>query len=154
MARFNAAFTRIKIMFSRIRGLISCQSNTQTIAPTLSPPSSGHVSFAGVDYPLLPLDHQTPLVFQWFERNPDRFGQNEIPIINTQKNPYLNNIINAAIIEKERIIGIFVDGDFSKGQRKALAKLEQNYRNIKVIYNSDLNYSMYDKKLTTIYLEN
>ncbi|HCB4405286.1 TPA: non-LEE encoded effector protein NleB, partial [Salmonella enterica] len=46
-------------MFSRIRGLISCQSNTQTIAPTLSPPSSGHVSFAGVDYPLLPLDHQT-----------------------------------------------------------------------------------------------
>ncbi|ECI3853187.1 hypothetical protein DOQ99_08940 [Salmonella enterica subsp. enterica] len=60
MARFNAAFTRIKIMFSRIRGLISCQSNTQTITPTLSPPSSGHVSFAGVDYPLLPLDHQTP----------------------------------------------------------------------------------------------
>ncbi|EAA0919739.1 hypothetical protein CHY68_20730 [Salmonella enterica] len=60
MARFNAAFTRIKIMFSQIRGLISCQSNTQTIAPTLSPPSSGHVSFAGVDYPLLPLDHQTP----------------------------------------------------------------------------------------------
>ncbi|EGG5310968.1 hypothetical protein HJ617_004816, partial [Salmonella enterica] len=44
----------------QIRGLISCQSNTQTIAPTLSPPSSGHVSFAGVDYPLLPLDHQTP----------------------------------------------------------------------------------------------
>ncbi|EBQ7300262.1 non-LEE encoded effector protein NleB, partial [Salmonella enterica] len=37
MARFNAAFTRIKIMFSRIRDLISCQSNTQTIAPTLSP---------------------------------------------------------------------------------------------------------------------
>ncbi|EBI0635650.1 non-LEE encoded effector protein NleB, partial [Salmonella enterica] len=51
MARFNVAFTRIKIMFSQIRGLISCQSNTQTIAPTLSPPSSGHVSFAGVDYP-------------------------------------------------------------------------------------------------------
>ncbi|EAZ9182419.1 hypothetical protein AHV85_17485 [Salmonella enterica] len=60
MARFNAAFTRIKRMFSRIRGLISCQSHTQTIAPTLSPPSPGHVSFAGVDYPLLPLDHQTP----------------------------------------------------------------------------------------------
>ncbi|EBA7039175.1 hypothetical protein CSP68_001934 [Salmonella enterica subsp. diarizonae] len=60
MARFNAAFARIKIMFSRIRGLISCQSNTQTIAPTISPPSSGHVSFAGVDYPLLPLDHQPP----------------------------------------------------------------------------------------------
>ncbi|EAM7548771.1 hypothetical protein FFD33_21605 [Salmonella enterica] len=60
MALFNAAFTRIKIMFSRIRDLISCQSNTQTIAPTLSPPSSGHVSFAGVDYPLLPLDHQIP----------------------------------------------------------------------------------------------
>lgn len=32
--------------------------------------------------------------------------------------------------------------------------MEKDYRNIKVIYNSDLNYSMYDKKLTTIYLEN
>lgn len=128
MARFNADFTRIKIMFSRIRGLILCQSHTQTIAPTISPPSSGHVSFSGVDYPLLPLDHQTPLVFQWFERNPDRFGKNEIPIVNTQKNPYLNNIINAAIIEKERIIGIFVDGDFSNGQKKALAKLETDVR--------------------------
>lgn len=115
-------------MFSRIRGLILCQSHTQTIAPTISPPSSGHVSFSGVDYPLLPLDHQTPLVFQWFERNPDRFGKNEIPIVNTQKNPYLNNIINAAIIEKERIIGIFVDGDFSNGQKKALAKLEKDVR--------------------------
>lgn len=38
--------------------------------------------------------------------------------------------------------------------KKALAKLEKDYRNIKVIYNSDLNYSMYDKKLTTIDLEN
>ncbi|EDV4534857.1 non-LEE encoded effector protein NleB, partial [Salmonella enterica subsp. enterica] len=54
MARFNAAFTRIKRMFSRVRGLISCQSHTQTITPTISPPSSGHVNFAGVDYPLLP----------------------------------------------------------------------------------------------------
>ncbi len=42
----------------------------------------------------------------------------------------------------------------ARDKKKALAKLEQNYRNIKVIYNSDLNYSMYDKKLTTIYLEN
>ncbi|EBX1353456.1 hypothetical protein DQ806_10275 [Salmonella enterica subsp. enterica serovar Okatie] len=47
-------------MFSRIRGLISCQSNTQTITPTLSPPSIGHVSFAGIDYPLLPLDPPFP----------------------------------------------------------------------------------------------
>ncbi|MDI8954235.1 hypothetical protein MJO10_28865, partial [Salmonella enterica subsp. enterica serovar Anatum] len=46
------------------------------VVNVLSPPSSGHVSFAGIDYPLLPLNHQTPLVFQWFERNPDRFGQN------------------------------------------------------------------------------
>ncbi|EEK4624541.1 non-LEE encoded effector protein NleB, partial [Salmonella enterica] len=69
MARFNAVFTRINIMFSRIRGLISCQSNTQTIAPTLSPSSSGHVSFAGVDYPLLPPDPPLPTVT--YNRYPD-----------------------------------------------------------------------------------
>ncbi|MCD3016459.1 non-LEE encoded effector protein NleB, partial [Salmonella enterica subsp. enterica serovar Enteritidis] len=40
------------------------------------------------------------------------------------------------------------------GQKKALAKLEKQYENIKVIYNSDLDYSMYDKKLSDIYLEN
>ncbi|MWK60551.1 non-LEE encoded effector protein NleB, partial [Pseudomonas otitidis] len=96
----------------------------------------------------------TRRVCQRCERGPDRCGANGIPSLNTRRSTYLNNIINAAIIETARIIGIFVDGDFSKGQRKALAKLEQNYRNIKVIYNSDLNYSMYDKKLTTIYLEN
>ncbi|EDK0418477.1 hypothetical protein GFV92_10590, partial [Salmonella enterica] len=33
----------------------------------------------------------------------------------TEKNPYLNNIIKAATIEKERLIGIFVDGDFFPG---------------------------------------
>lgn len=58
-------------MFSRIRGLISCQSNTQTIAPTLSPSSSGHVSFAGVDYPLLPPDPPLPTVT--YNRYPDLF---------------------------------------------------------------------------------
>ncbi|EDF9126141.1 TPA: non-LEE encoded effector protein NleB, partial [Salmonella enterica subsp. enterica serovar Dublin] len=42
----------------------------------------------------------------------------------------------------------------SAGQKKALAKLEKQYENIKVIYNSDLDYSMYDKKLSDIYLEN
>ncbi|EAP9773648.1 non-LEE encoded effector protein NleB, partial [Salmonella enterica] len=93
----------------------------------------------------MPLDQHTPLLFQWFERNPSRFGENQIPIINTQQNPYLNNIINAAIIEKERTIGVLVDGNFSAGQKKALAKLEKQYENIKVIYNSDLDYSMYDK---------
>ncbi|PVI66267.1 non-LEE encoded effector protein NleB, partial [Salmonella enterica subsp. enterica serovar Typhimurium] len=56
----------------------------------------------------MPLDQHTPLLFQWFERNPSRFGENQIPIINTQQNPYLNNIINAAIIEKERTIGALV----------------------------------------------
>ncbi|MDI4702806.1 AraC family transcriptional regulator N-terminal domain-containing protein, partial [Salmonella enterica subsp. enterica serovar Cerro] len=39
------------------------------------------------------LDEKTPLLFQWFERNPARFGKNDIPIINTEKNPYLNNIM-------------------------------------------------------------
>ncbi|EAT9696043.1 non-LEE encoded effector protein NleB, partial [Salmonella enterica] len=78
----------------------------------------------------MPLDQHTPLLFQWFERNPSRFGENQIPIINTQQNPYLNNIINAAIIEKERTIGVLVDGNFSTGQKKALAKLEKQYENI------------------------
>lgn len=46
-------------------------------------------SFNGKDYPLCFLDEKTPLLFQWFERNPARFGKNDIPIINTEKNPTL-----------------------------------------------------------------
>ncbi|ELR6674677.1 non-LEE encoded effector protein NleB, partial [Salmonella enterica] len=141
-------------MFSRVRGFLSCQNYSHTATPAITLPSSGSANFAGVEYPLLPLDQHTPLLFQWFERNPSRFGENQIPIINTQQNPYLNNIINAAIIEKERTIGVLVDGNFSAGQKKALAKLEKQYENIKVIYNSDMDYSMYDKKLSDIYLEN
>ncbi|EEU6441493.1 non-LEE encoded effector protein NleB, partial [Salmonella enterica] len=83
-------------------------------------------SFNGKDYPLCLLDEKTPLLFQWFERNPARFGKNDIPIINTEKNPYLNNI------EKERVVGIFVDGDFFSGQKDAFSKLEYDYENIKV----------------------
>ncbi|EHV3557895.1 non-LEE encoded effector protein NleB, partial [Salmonella enterica] len=121
-------------MFSRVRGFLSCQNYSHTATPAITLPSSGSANFAGVEYPLLPLDQHTPLLFQWFERNPSRFGENQIPIINTQQNPYLNNIINAAIIEKERTIGVLVDGNFSAGQKKALAKLEKQYENIKVIY--------------------
>ncbi|MDI4699566.1 hypothetical protein MJI37_11880, partial [Salmonella enterica subsp. enterica serovar Cerro] len=65
--------------------------------------------FAGLNFTEKKLQEAVSFVHQ---------HRREIPVINTQKNPYLNNIINAAIIEKERIIGIFVDGDFSKGQRK------------------------------------
>ncbi|HER1288923.1 TPA: non-LEE encoded effector protein NleB, partial [Salmonella enterica subsp. enterica serovar Elomrane] len=140
--------------FSRVRGFISCQNYSHTASPAITLPSPSSASFAGVEYPLLPLDQHTPLLFQWFERNPDRFGENQVPIINTQQNPYLNNIINAAIIEKDRIIGILVDGKFSAGQKKALTRLENQYENIKVIYNTNLDYSMYDKKLSDIYLEN
>ncbi|MCD3025391.1 hypothetical protein GFJ89_23265, partial [Salmonella enterica subsp. enterica serovar Enteritidis] len=89
-------------MFSRFRGFLSCKNYSNTANPANTLPSSGSENFAGVEYPLLPLDQHTPLLFQWFERNPSRFGENQIPIINTQQNPYLNNIINAAIIEKER----------------------------------------------------
>ncbi|HFX2503506.1 TPA: non-LEE encoded effector protein NleB, partial [Salmonella enterica subsp. enterica serovar Java] len=120
-------------MFSRVRGFIACQNYSHTATPAITLPSPGSASFAGVEYPLLPLDQHTPLLFQWFERNPDRFGENQVPIINTQQNPYLNNIINAAIIERDRIIGILVDGKFSAGQKKALTKLENQYKNIKVI---------------------
>ncbi|EGQ7245828.1 hypothetical protein I6C51_004550, partial [Salmonella enterica subsp. enterica serovar Worthington] len=111
-------------------------------------------SFNGKNYPLCFLDEKTPLLFQWFERNPARFGKNDIPIINTEKNPYLNNIIKAATIEKERLIGIFVDGDFFPGQKDAFSKLEYDYENIKVIYRNDIDFSMYDKKLSEIYMEN
>lgn len=100
-------------MFSRVRDFIACQNYSHTATSAMALPSSCTANFAGVEYPLLPLDQHTPLVFQWFERNPSRFGENQAPIINTQQNPYLNNIINAAIIEKNRIIGILVDGEFS-----------------------------------------
>lgn len=39
-------------------------------------------------------------------------------------------------------------------KKKALTKLEKQYENIKVIYNTVLDYSMCDKKLSYIYLEN
>ncbi|EDS1887620.1 hypothetical protein JGX72_004294 [Salmonella enterica subsp. enterica serovar Montevideo] len=73
--------------------------------------------------------------------------------MNTEKNPYLNNIIKAATIEKERLIGIFVDGDFFPGQKDAFSKLEYDYENIKIIYRNDIDFSMYDKKLSEIYME-
>lgn len=111
----------------------------------------GSRNFAGIDYPLLKLDEHTPLLFQWFNSKPERFHDNEVPIINTKDHPYLNNIIQAAKIERDRIIGIFVDGDFSSGQKIALENLEHDYDNIKVIYRSDLDFSMYDKKSSLIY---
>lgn len=85
-------------------------------------------SFNGKDYPLCLLDEKTPLLFQWFERNPARFGKNDIPIINTEKNPYLNNIIKAATIEKERVVGIFVDGDFFRGKRMLFQNLSMTMK--------------------------
>ncbi|HFW5895362.1 TPA: non-LEE encoded effector protein NleB, partial [Salmonella enterica subsp. enterica serovar Enteritidis] len=60
-------------MFSRVRGFLSCQNYSHTATPAITQPSSGSANFAGVEYPLLPLDQHTPLLFQWFERNPSRF---------------------------------------------------------------------------------
>ncbi|EEG0608516.1 non-LEE encoded effector protein NleB, partial [Salmonella enterica subsp. enterica serovar Enteritidis] len=55
-------------MFSRVRGFLSCQNYSHTATPAITLPSSGSANFAGVEYPLLPLDQHTPLLFQWFER--------------------------------------------------------------------------------------
>ncbi len=40
------------------------------------------------------------------------------------------------------------------GQKDAFSKLEYDYENIKVIYRNDIDFSMYDKKLSEIYMEN
>lgn len=112
------------------------------------------VSFAGKEYPLKAIDENTPILFQWFEANPKRYGHNEVPILNTKEHPYLNNIIHASKIENERVIGILVDGDFTAEQKNALLQLECDYQNIKVIFRKDVDFSMYDKCLSEIYLEN
>ncbi|MDI5035860.1 hypothetical protein MJM43_28330, partial [Salmonella enterica subsp. enterica serovar Montevideo] len=36
----------------------------------------------------------------------------------------------------------------------AFSKLEYDYENIKIIYRNDIDFSMYDKKLSEIYMEN
>ncbi|EKY38282.1 hypothetical protein EC970010_4123, partial [Escherichia coli 97.0010] len=53
--------------------------------------------------------------------------------MNTKEHPYLSNIINAAKIENERIIGVLVDGNFTYEQKKEFLSLENEYQNIKII---------------------
>ncbi|EHU06743.1 hypothetical protein ECDEC1A_3336, partial [Escherichia coli DEC1A] len=58
--------------------------------------------------------------------------------MNTKEHPYLSNIINAAKIENERIIGVLVDGNFTYEQEKEFLSLENEYQNIKIIYRADV----------------
>lgn len=108
-------------------------------------------SFAGVEYELKVIDEKTPILFQWFEPHPERYKKDEVPIVNTKLHPYLDNVINAAKIESDRTIGIFVDGDFSANQKAAFSKLERDFENIMIIYRDDVDFSMYDRKLSDIY---
>ncbi|EOB0170098.1 non-LEE encoded effector protein NleB, partial [Escherichia albertii] len=108
-------------------------------------------SFAGKEYELKVIDEKTPILFQWFEPNPERYKKDEVPIVNTKQHPYLDNVINTARIESERTIGVFVDGDFSFSQKVAFSKLEQDFENIMIIYRENVDFSMYDRKLSDIY---
>ncbi|OZT44660.1 hypothetical protein CH231_15855, partial [Salmonella enterica subsp. enterica serovar Typhimurium] len=47
---------------------------------------------------------------------------------------------------KERLIGIFVDGDFFPGQKDAFSKLEYDYENIKVIYRNKFIWKIFLSK--------
>ena len=109
------------------------------------------VSFAGKEYELKVIDEKTPILFQWFEPNPERYKKDEVPIVNTKQHPYLDNVTNAARIESDRMIGIFVDGDFSVNQKTAFSKLERDFENVMIIYREDVDFSMYDRKLSDIY---
>ncbi|MBB7448946.1 non-LEE encoded effector protein NleB, partial [Escherichia coli] len=109
------------------------------------------VSFAGKEYELKVIDEKTPILFQWFEPNPEQYKKDEVPIVNTKQHPYLDNVMNTARIESERMIGVFVDGDFSFSQKVAFSKLEQNFENIMIIYRENVDFSMYDRKLSDIY---
>ncbi|EPI9394098.1 NleB family type III secretion system effector arginine glycosyltransferase [Escherichia coli] len=109
------------------------------------------VSFAGKEYELKVIDEKTPILFQWFEPNPERYKNDEVPIVNTKQHPYLDNVMNTARIESERMIGVFVDGDFSFSQKVAFSKLEQDFENIMIIYRENVDFSMYDRKLSDIY---
>ena len=126
-------------------------SKCATVSQESSPLQTA--SFAGKEYSLNSIDEKTPILFQWFEAKPERYKKDDIPILNTKEHPYLNNIINASKIESERIIGILVDGDFTAEQKNAFSRLESNHQNIKVIYRKDVDFSMYDKKLSDICFE-
>ncbi|EHJ4094645.1 non-LEE encoded effector protein NleB [Escherichia fergusonii] len=127
-------------------------SKCATLPQEISPFQT--TSFAGKEYSLKPIDEKTPILFQWFEAKPERYKKDDVPILNTKEHPYLNNIICTSKIESERIIGILVDGDFTSEQKNAFSKLESSHQNIKVIYRKDVDFSMYDKKLSDIYFEN
>ncbi|SVF56236.1 T3SS effector NleB [Escherichia coli] len=43
------------------------------------------VSFAGKEYELKVIDEKTPILFQWFEPNPERYKKDEVPIVNTKE---------------------------------------------------------------------
>ncbi|EME9593995.1 type III secretion system effector arginine glycosyltransferase NleB2, partial [Escherichia coli] len=126
----------------------TCSGNSVNIVQS-SPCQT--VSFAGKEYELKVIDEKTPILFQWFEPNPERYKKDEVPIVNTKQHPYLDNVTNAARIESDRMIGIFVDGDFSVNQKTAFSKLERDFENVMIIYREDVDFSMYDRKLSDIY---
>lgn len=114
-------------------------------------PNKIEASFDGINYPLIKLDKRTPLIFQWFNYKTSLvFKDDDIPIINTPSHPYLNNIINAANIDSDRIIGVFLGGRVTEGQRVSLAALELKYQNIKILYQDCLNFTVFDKSMKEI----
>lgn len=48
------------------------------------------------------------------------------------------------------MIGIFVDGDF-QSTKDCFSKLERDFENVMIIYREDVDFSMYDRKLSDIY---
>ncbi|EKT94731.1 non-LEE encoded effector protein NleB [Escherichia coli O111:H8 str. CFSAN001632] len=48
--------------------------------------------------------------------------------MNTKEHPYLSNIINAAKIENERIIGVLGDGNFTYEQKRNFSVLKMNIK--------------------------
>lgn len=102
-------------------------------------------NIGGKNYTLEKIPADTPIIFQWHNIN-DKYENAECPIINTEKSPYLNNILNVCKIETGRTIGLFMSGNVSKKHKDYLNNLQKSHDNLKIIYSDDLDFSDYFQK--------
>lgn len=74
-------------MFSRVRGFLSCQNYSHTATPAITLPSSGSANFAGVEYPLLPLDQHPPYFFNGLNETQAGLGKTRSQLLILNKTP-------------------------------------------------------------------
>ena len=88
-------------------------------------------SLFGRAWPIKRLPATTPILCQWFVRDPSAYGADDVPIRNTPT-AYLDILRNNCAMEKDRCVVLLMDGDLTTGQHAALKTLEQEMGNLHV----------------------